>query len=67
MKANPELRMSMYTKHVKHCKLWKLNPLTWHDWKFRVWPSYCRIVEWTENDKIDILIEAASLANKLKS
>tara|TARA_R100000315_G_C5205328_1_gene121256 strand:+ start:290 stop:487 length:198 start_codon:yes stop_codon:yes gene_type:complete len=64
MKANPELRMSLWKKHVKMCALWDIEtPLTWHDWKFKVWRYYDFSIDKQLAD-IDILIKAASIALK---
>ena len=62
MQANPELRMSLWKKHVAMCELWDIKtPLTWHDWKFKVWRHYDFDDEKRTAD-IDILIRGASMA-----
>tara|TARA_R110001599_G_C12178636_1_gene653875 strand:+ start:357 stop:572 length:216 start_codon:yes stop_codon:yes gene_type:complete len=62
MQTNPELRMSLWKKHVKVCVLWGIEtPLTWHDWKFQVWRYYDFSIDKQLAD-IGILIKAASMA-----
>ena len=62
MQANPELRMSLWKKHVAVCELWDIEtPLNWHDWKFKVWRHYDFTIDKLSAD-IDILALAASMA-----
>ncbi len=59
---NPELRMSMYRRHIKHCARWELGePLDWHTWKFKVWPPYADMDTLSEDDEIDIIMDAAGI------